>query len=58
MLLVSKKYFMAPLLKLKINAIKLKNPIIKKNFGHIYLKNILASFTLISLLIEGAIRKD
>tara|TARA_B100000401_G_scaffold229878_1_gene155614 strand:+ start:2036 stop:2212 length:177 start_codon:yes stop_codon:yes gene_type:complete len=58
MLLVSKKYLMAPLLKLKINAIKLKNPIIKKNFGHIYLKNILASFVEINLLIAGAIRKD
>jgi len=32
--------------------------IIIKNFGHRYLKNLLASFLLIILLIDGAIKND
>ena len=32
--------------------------IIIKNFGHIYLKNLLASFVVIILLVDGAIKND
>ena len=32
--------------------------IITKNFGHRYLKNLLASFVVIILLIDGAIKSD
>ena len=43
--------------RIKIDIID-KIDIIKKNFGQIYLSKIRASSVLISLLIEGATKKD
>jgi hypothetical protein len=37
---------------------KAKVPMTTKNFGHMYLKKTLASFTLTSSLIAGAINAD
>jgi len=37
---------------------KLNIPISKKNFGHIYLRKVLASFFLSTLLMLGAINMD
>tara|TARA_B100000963_G_C22241011_1_gene500006 strand:+ start:85 stop:279 length:195 start_codon:yes stop_codon:yes gene_type:complete len=37
---------------------KLKHEIVKKNFGHINLKNLLESFLLIILVTAGAINRD